>query len=238
MEDSAVVRHDLGDRNRGAVLVVVADGHGSIPAYGDGSSSGTSRYIGGVECVLWRVQCIADHVARVGRDVAFDSLDRARVAAILHEAFDSAQKAFGTESRKGARRSDARDKDRTGRSEERTRQRDLASGRIDGYHFRDLAEAKRVALNTGGTAEWEGRRRRWLVADKVLVPAPIGGEVVAYMPGDRKCFSVLGRGVRHDGDRGAFPAGTSEVYVAHAGDSDAYASARAVAAAGFAFLCA
>ena len=127
------------------------------------------------------------------------------------------------EARRGAREHPTR-----GRrpADERKRREQMRASLIDGYHFRDLADAEADA-GGGGGPEWAARKRRWLVAEKVLVPHPSGGEVVAYMPGDpdaSRPSSVADYGTTLTA--ALFLPGSSEVYIAHAGDSDAYAFRR------------
>jgi serine/threonine protein phosphatase PrpC len=235
MEDSATVVTDLGPLNEGVVLVVVADGHGSVAAYGDGTDRDTSRYLGGAECARLATEVLAGHVTEETKRVRIEGMPREAIAGILQEGFDRAQRACAEETRRGAlprrrgsvggggTREDERQR-RKQRDDERQRRDQLHASRIDGYHFADLADAREAAMRRGGRAEWEARRRRWLVAEKVLVQHPSGQEVVAYMSGDpdaTRPSSIAEYGTTLTA--ALFLPGSAEVYVAHAGDSDAYA---------------
>ncbi len=156
MEDYAIVERDgLDSRyNREALLVVLADGHGSVPALlqdrrattnsADGEderrdTDRATRFIGGYECAVLASESVREYVRRVASHLALASLSHHGVARLLYDAFLYAQRRCEQETARGARpaNDDAHAHTRTP-AQETARLAQLMRSEIDGFHFRDL----------------------------------------------------------------------------------------------------
>jgi serine/threonine protein phosphatase PrpC len=212
MEDFALVdRRFSSHLNPDALLVVVADGHGSVPAYSEtGAARDASRFIGGYECAALAARSVAEYVLRVSSLMRLQTLTKTDIACIMRDAFAYAQRRCEEETARGADR---------GAGAAEGRHAELARSLIDGRHFRDVMAAR---------ARCRPCDPRFLVADKVLRPY-CGGLAVHYIgpDGRRGPPAEYGATVTALLFLPAPPlaraAGCAAVvYTAHVGDSDAY----------------
>jgi len=163
--------------------VVVADGHGAVPAYSetgaDDDDERVSVFLGGYECAALVANSVLRYLDRVSYNVPLSSLDRRGMARVLYDAFAFAQRVCVDETAAGAARE--------GDTPERTRARlaRLISNPLDGHHFRRLyggatsaADASALGHLLGPLAHHAADEVRYpllhtahlLVADKIVVP--------------------------------------------------------------------
>lgn len=222
MEDNGTINMRLAD---GAVLLCVADGHGS-------ADMTRARAVGGYETAYMANACVNYWLEQRLR--AGDGHDA--VCAALGDAFAFAQACILEEMARGAVRAEAF------RADDPERTAELARGRLDGHHFRDLETGRLRDRFLNEAAEYTRGGAAKVVAGKLLVelplrprrtqrPGPPGAEPMGPAArAERALVPVYCNraGKRlSDVDYGAtctacllLPSG--RLYVAHVGDSDAY----------------
>lgn len=230
MEDCANVNRSVGQNQ--CTLIVIADGHGSVPVYSeDATEKGATVWIGGYDIASLAVDSITRYITEVAERIPLSTLTKQGMATVFHDAFSYAQKRCDMETIRGARPihcSDPFDQNRLGQ---------LVGSAVDGYYFKNLYINGTISGNP-----WVDKR--CLVADKILEPYN-NGHLAYYISGDgkKKVLAEYGSTATallvcpyHPEEGESLPNENRvptqngvpheqplyRVYVAHAGDSDVY----------------